>query len=128
MPRAWEAMPMRPPAKGLHCKLEAEAVFADAVFLGHDHIIELQRMRIRTADAQFVFLGIDHKAGLALFHDQDIDAFVALFAVGLGNDQIGARCAAVGDPVFGAGQHIMVAFVDGRGFLLGGIRFRLQVR
>ena len=107
--------------QGLHGEFEAEPILADAVGLGHLHVLEHQGVRVAAADAHLVFLGADDEAFHATLHDETIDAVVALVGVGLGHHEIGACRSAVGDPILRAVEEVVVPHVDGRRTLAGGV-------
>ena len=108
--------------QGLHGKFESKPVFTDAVFLGHFYVLEHQRVRIRSSDAHLVFLGSNDETGHVALHNQGIDATVALVSIGLCDDEVGAGASAVGDPVFGAVQQVVIAAINGGCRLGCGIR------
>ena len=112
-------------SQGLHGEFEAETILSEAVGLGHLDVLEHQGVRVAAADAHLVFLGADDEAVHAALHDEAVDAAVALVGVGLGHDQVDARRPAVGDPVLGAVEEVMVPHVDGRRALAGGVASRL---
>ena len=111
--------------QGLHGKFESKPVFTDAVFLGHFYILEHQGVRIRPSDAHFVFLGPNDETRHVPLYNQGIDPTVALVSIRLCDNEVGTGASAVGDPVLGAVEEVVIAAING-GCCLGcgiGTRF-----
>ena len=72
------------PASTCMANLKAEAVVADAVFLGHLHVIKEQRAGVGAADAELVLLRAALETFHAALHDEHVDAAVLLLGIGLG--------------------------------------------
>ncbi|MDT4822676.1 hypothetical protein FQZ97_558830 [compost metagenome] len=96
-----------------HQHLDAAVDLAQHIFLGDFAILEHQFAGVAAAHAQLVQLLRHGKALEALFHQEGGDAALMRLGIGLGVDHQGVRVGAVGDPHFGAVQHVAVAFFLG---------------
>ena len=103
--------------KCFHCEFKAEAVFANSVFLWNFYVIKNQGMGIAPTDTKLVFLWTNFKTFPAFFNYKRVDALVFFLLIGLRDSQIIIGRSAIGYPIFGAVQNVVVAFVNGSCFL-----------
>ena len=101
--------------QGFHGYDEAHAFFPKQVGLRHAAVLEHQLARGGGADAHFVLLLAEGEAGHALFKDEGAGAAGAALGVGLGDDAVNIGFAAVGDPLLGPVEDVVVAVELGGG-------------
>ena len=107
--------------QGGHGDLEALALLAQQVLLGHLHVVEVQLAGGGGADAHLVVVLLKGEALPALFHDKGGDAPGADAGGGDGKDHVGAGLAAVGDEDFLPVQEVVVPHVLGGGLGAAGV-------
>src|SRR6266404_6016706 len=95
---------------------------ADAIGDGHSAIVEDQFAAGCCVDAELLFLLADFKSRRASFDDQRGDTFFTLGRLRVHVHDRRIRRAAIGDPGFGAIEHIGVALFDGFRLQSGGVR------
>ena len=97
--------------QGFHGEFEAKTIFPDPVRLGDLDVLEHQRMGVGATDAEFVLLGTELESRHVPLHNQSIDASVTFLGIGLCDHEVGRGGVAVGDPVFGAVEQVVVPHV-----------------
>ncbi len=106
---------------------QALAFFAQAIFRRHAAILQRNFRASERAQAHFIFVAADAEAGKIGFDEEGGDAAAACCGIGLGENDVEAGDAAVGDPGFGAVQDVVIAIADGAGLDSGsvgaGLRF-----
>ena len=83
-------------------------------------------MCVRSANAQLVFLRTQLEPRHVALHNQGVDAAVSFFRVGLGDHEVRGCAVAVGDPILGAVQEVVVAHVHGGCALRSGVGSRFR--
>src|SRR6478735_7182185 len=78
-------------------------------------------MCITATDTEFIFFGANYYTGPAFFHDKYVDPFTSFGHICLRHYEVNGSGRAIGDPVFGAIQQVIVAFVLCGGTLRGSI-------
>ena len=78
-------------------------------------------MGVAAAYAHLILFFADDKAGHALLDNKDVNTTVAFGSVGLGNHQIHRGGIPVGYPVFSTVKQVVVAHINGRSLLGGGV-------
>ena len=111
----------------LHGGDEAGAFAPQAVLDRHAAILEDQLARGGGANAELVFLLAEAESRRALLDHDAGGAARALGGIGERDDGINLRFAAVGDPLLGAVEHVVVAVAEGGGADGRGVRARLRL-
>ena len=112
-------MPMRPELECGQCNAIALALGADALVLGHLHVLEQQRVRLGRPLAELFFLARDDIAFHRFIDDEAGDALAASRCVGHREQHRAPRNSARRDELLGAVDDVAIALLH---------RSRAQVR